>query len=147
MTSLVKRIVLGLVVLVISSVQADAGVITINRSGSGSMSNQGFNNGNVAGNNYLAGLVGAQNFRNHFDFLIPVFTDSIISATLSLANNFSPGPSHTGGTNTYTISKLGPFGSYTYSDIGQGTNYGSVNISSVGTVLVTLNAAAITSFL
>ena len=147
MTSLVKRIVLGLVVLVISSAQSDAGVITINRSGSGSMSNQGFDNGNLAGTNYLAGLVGAQDFRNHFDFLIPEFTDTIISATLSLKNNFTPGPSHTGGTNTYTISKLGSYGSYSYSDIGQGTNYGSVNISSVGTVLVTLNAAAISDIL
>lgn len=147
MTSLVKRIVLGLVVLFISSVQVYAGVITINRSGSGSMSNQGFNNGNLSINNYLAGVVGAQDFRNHFDFLIPESTDSIISATLSLKNNFTLGSSHTGGTNTYTISKLGSFGSYTYSQIGQGTTYGSVDISSVGTVLVTLNAAAISDIL
>jgi hypothetical protein len=119
--------------------QVRADIITLDPTGRGWFSPQSGNNGNASDNNYIAGSnEEPAQFRNHFDFAIPILSGMLTSAVFTLDN-----PDHEGGTHTYTVSALGAFGTYGYSDIGKGTTYGSVNISASGTVTITLYAAAL----
>lgn len=124
-----------------TSLKMDAGFINLDVAGRGWISDDGSNNGNFSSNNYIAGSLGTK-YRNHFDFAIPSFTGTLDSATLVLRNDFFSG-SHQGSSHTYSLYSLGAFGSYSFSDIGSGIGYGSVTISSIGIVSVTLNASAI----
>jgi PEP-CTERM motif-containing protein len=102
------------------------------------------NNGNTAGTNYVAGFSSGGIFRNHFDFPIPSLGGVLTGATLSLGNFSSAVSAHQGGTNTFAVSSLGAFGTYpSYTQIGTGTPYGSVDISASVTATITLNAAAL----
>lgn len=124
-----------------ASLKLDAAVINVEAAGRGWIETNNSNNGNTPTNNYLAGSIDSP-FRNHFDFAIPSFTGALDSASFVLRNDFQT-ESHAGATHTYSLYSLGAYGSYNFSDIGSGTVYGSVTISSVGIVSVTLNASAI----
>jgi hypothetical protein len=121
-----------------ASLKLDAGVINVDAAGRGWLTPL-VDIGNSSINNYLAGNYDGDPYRNHFDFAIPTFTGTLDSATLVL-DNFG---GHSGSTHTYSLYSLGAYGSYGFSDIGSGTGYGSVTISSGGIVTVTLNASAI----
>ena len=122
-----------------ASLKLDAAVINVDTAGRGWLTPAGGNNGNSYVNDYIAGEFDSDSYRNHFDFAIPTFTGTLDSATLVL-NNVG---GHYGSTHTYSLYSLGAYGSYGFSDIGSGTGYGSVTISSGGIVSVTLNASAI----
>ena len=124
-----------------ASLKLDAAVINVDAAGRGWIETDNSNNGNSPSNNYFAGSSDVL-YRNHFDFAIPSFTGALDSASFVLRNDFDPN-SHTGATHTYSLYGLGAYGSYSFSDIESGTVYGSVTISSVGIVSVTLNASAI----
>ncbi|HEY1785849.1 MAG TPA: PEP-CTERM sorting domain-containing protein, partial [Pirellulales bacterium] len=47
------------------------------------------------------------------------------------------------GSQTYSLYSLGAFGTYGFSDIGSGTFYGSLEISTEGIETISLNAAAL----
>jgi hypothetical protein len=121
---------------------ARGGTITIGDAGRGWISPLAGNNGNDPTNNYIAGSLAefgvTFQFRNHFDFSIPYLSGPVASATLTLDN-----PLHLGFTYTYSVFSLGSFGSYSYADIGAGTLYGSVSISTYGAVTILLNDAAV----
>ena len=121
-----------------ASLKLDAAVINVDTAGRGWLT-PGGGNGNSSVNEYIAGDFDSDPYRNHFDFAIPTFTGTLDSATLVL-NNVG---GHYGSTHTYSLYSLGAYGSYGFSDIGSGTGYGSVTISSGGIVSVTLNASAI----
>lgn len=125
-----------------ASLKLDAAVINVNAAGKGRIDSLGGSIGNNSDGNYFAGAFEGDSYRNHFDFAIPSFTGTLDSATLVLRNDFDA-TSHVGLTHTYSLYGLGAHGSYTFSDIGLGTSYGSVTISSVGIVSVILNASAI----
>ena len=124
-----------------ASLKLDAAVINVDTAARGWIQTDNSDNGNSPINNYFAGSVDSL-YRNHFDFAIPSFTGALDSASFVLRNDFVPN-SHTGATHTYSLYSLGAYGSYGFSDIGSGTGYGSVTISSGGIVSVTLNASAI----
>ena len=125
-----------------ASLKLDAAVINVDAAGRGWIHSAYGVNGNAPTDNYIIGNDGFGFYRNHFDFAIPSFTGTLDSATLVLRNDFLSA-SHSGSTNSYTLYSLGTYGSYSISDIGTGTVYGSVAISSNGIVSVTLNASAI----
>ncbi len=134
-------LVLAALALLLSYVgPADADMIVLNDSGEGWLSLQFGSDGNTSSNNYIAGSSGAGQFRDHFDFSIPTLSGALTGATLTLDNS---GGHEGGATTTFTVSGLGVFGTYGYSDIGTGTEYGSVAISASGTVTITLDAAAL----
>jgi hypothetical protein len=118
-------------------------------SGRGWVTNTGGNNGNIPGNNYLAGNGGSDLFRNHFDFQIPAVANTLMGAILRLDNPAAPfdpdynSDSHQGGTHNYAVYGIGPFGSYGFAGIGAGPLYGSETIAGNGTVFVYLNADAV----
>ena len=133
-------LVIATLALLIGGVeQIWASVISINDSGEGWISPQQGVNGNGANNNYIAGSneIPAQ-FRDHFDFSIPILSGAVTGASFSLNN-----PDHVGGANTFSLYSLGTFGTYGYSGIGAGTFYGSLVITAGGLETITLNAAAI----
>ena len=104
-------------------------------------------NGNSPSENYAAGYNGEPGaFRDHFDFPIPDLSGTLTSAVLSLEN-----PIPVGDPNTYSVSSLGAYGTYGFSEIGMGTLYGAVIISESesagGTVTISLDAAAIADIL
>jgi hypothetical protein len=146
----------ALVLLIPAVANADT-VDVIDASGRGSIDSIAGANGNTSTNGYVAGypdgFAGSPpgQDRDHFDFSIPSLGgDTLTSATLTLSN---PNPvtidfvsyfgGHGGGTNTFSVSGLGSFGTYTFSQIGLGTAYGSTDISGNGTVTINLNAAAL----
>jgi PEP-CTERM motif len=104
-------------------VAAAAALLDITDSGEGWLTSDGFNDGNFAQNNYLAGGDAGLGHRNHFDFAIPTFADLPTTARLILDD-----PASAGGTQTYSLYSLGTFGTYDFSDIGQGAVYGTANI-------------------
>jgi hypothetical protein len=122
--------------------QAKPGTVVLSDTGRGWLYNKGGDNGNAPDNNYQSsGFVSfgrAFFYSNHFDFSIPTISGTITSATLTLDNN-----GHSGPLNYYRVYSLGAFGTYSFSDIGTGTLYGSTTISSNGTVAISLDDAAL----
>lgn len=135
---------------------AEASTVSIDASGRGWMlgnpsnpySGSGIPNGNTPGNNYVSGSEPGSPalFRNHFDFLIPTLPGKLVAATLMLDNPVmldNPNvQGHLGGTHSYSVYSLGPFGTYSFSGIGSGTPYGSTIISASGAVNISLNLLA-----
>jgi hypothetical protein len=123
----------------------NASVFVLSDSAQGWLTSAGGVNGNSSANNYIAGNAdGGTHYRDHFDFSIPSLPGVLTSATLSLTNpSFGFFGGHGGGVNTYSVSSLGSFGSYSWANIGTGTPYGSVNIGGNGLITIPLNGAAL----
>jgi hypothetical protein len=100
------------------------------------------NNGADAGNNYLAGQLLSDEYRNWFEFSIPDFSGTLTSATLILTQP-QPG-GHVGDDLVYSAYGLDNQ-PVQFSDVTDALLYGSANTapSGAGSVSVTLDAAAL----
>jgi hypothetical protein len=85
--------------------------------------------GNAQGGNYLAGgQPGFGSFRDHFDFIIPTLSGPLTSAMLILQEPGGSLPGHVGPQTSYSVYSLGAFGSYGFTDIGTGAEYGAIHL-------------------
>jgi len=100
------------------------------------------NNGADAGNNYFAGQVFSDEYRNWFEFSIPDFSGTLASATLILTQP-QPG-GHAGDNLLYSVYGLANQ-PVQFSDVTDVLLYGSAATgpSGAGSVSVTLDAAAL----
>jgi hypothetical protein len=100
------------------------------------------NNGSDAGNNYLAGQLLSNNYRNWFEFSIPAFSGTLNSATLILSQP-QPG-GHVGDDLVYSVYGLDSQ-PVQFTDVNDALPYGSVitDSNSNGSVSITLDAAAL----
>jgi len=133
-----KLAILALTALALLFPTVSNASVILSDSGRGWIGSPSSLNGNDPNNNYFAGNLGPP-YRDHFDFQIPALSGTLTAATLTLDNSVG----HSGGTNTYSVSGLGAYGSYGFANIGTGTPYGSVNISGDGIVTISLDAAAL----
>jgi hypothetical protein len=135
---------------VLSAAASFAGTVSVDATGRGLLSVDtrfsGFSqNGDTSSGNYAVGGFGTTSARDFFDFTIPV--GQWTSATLDL---FEPSNGHTGGEATFSVFSIGAYGTYTYFDMGTGTFYGSVGLSSADngtTVHIVLNQSALAAIL
>ncbi len=98
------------------------------------------NNGAASGNNYIAGELTSSDFRNWFEFAIPSFSGTLISATLDLTQ---PQGGHSGDTHVYSAYALDQQ-PLQFSDVTDAVLYGTVNTEKVnGSVTIALDAAAL----
>jgi hypothetical protein len=118
----------------------------------------GTNNGTSATNNYLAGncqsCLPRGEYRNFFEFTIPVLNDPIVSASLVLFTG--PNPDVGGGSEGITLSQdptglvyqVTSLSSLTFANLGTGTVYGSRTYTAADrtmTLPITLDADALTA--
>jgi hypothetical protein len=126
-----KKVVIGLFAAVAGLQTGIAGAQTLSASGRGWITNSGLNNGNGPLNGYFAGTHQGVQARDHFDFLIPTFSGTLVSATLVLTEPAStPYPGHAGVATTYSLYSVGAFGTYNYSSMGNGTLYATSILTS-----------------
>lgn len=101
------------------------------------------NNGTDPNNNYIAGVLTGDQYRNWFEFSIPTLTGgSLVSATFEVNEG---GSSHMGGSLTYAVYGLSAQ-PLVFTDVSASNPFGSVvttNASNGTTLDITLNAAAL----
>jgi hypothetical protein len=128
--------------LTLAIIPAWSGVTFIDASGRGWVTTGGSsNNGAGSGNNYIAGQLNSSDYRNWFEFTIPSFSGTLISATLDLTK---PPGGHDGGTLVYSIYALDQQ-PLQFTDVSGDVLYGTVNTKRGGNANVTiaLDAAAL----
>ena len=142
-----KRVAIGLFAAVVGLQPGLASAQTLSASGRGWITSSGLNNGNGPLNGSFAGTHLGVQARDHFDFLIPTFSGTLVSATLVLTEPAStPYPGHAGVPTTYSLYSVGAFGTYNYSSMGNGTLYATSILTSAtngSTVSILLNPAAL----
>jgi hypothetical protein len=127
--------------LTLAIIPAWSGVTFIDSSGRGWVTTGVPNNNGVTSGNYIAGQLTPNDYRNWFEFTIPSFSGTLISATLDLTQ---PQGGHSGGTLAYSVYALDQQ-PLQFTDVTGDVLYGTVNTGDdgSGSVIVALNAAAL----
>jgi hypothetical protein len=145
---------LALVGVLCGSARADTFVLSA--IAQGWINQLGFNNGTSADNNYLAGncqscLLRGE-YRNFFEFTIPVLNDPIVSASLVLFTGPNPDVGGEGITlsqdPTGLVYQVTSLSSLIFANLGTGTVYGSRTYTAADrtmTLPITLDADALTA--
>jgi hypothetical protein len=126
--------------LTLATIPAWCGVTIIDSSGRGWVTTGAPNNNGANSGNYIAGQLTSNDYRNWFEFTIPSFTGTLISATLDLTQ---PQGGHTGDTLVYSVYALDQQ-PLQFTDVTGDVLYGAVNTGNggSGSVTIALDAAA-----